>query len=341
MISQAMSTAASGLFAQRSVVDTISKNIANVNSVGYKRLDASTQELDGGAGVKVTISSEDQPWADKNLRNASTELSNDVAVQSSIDKFDNLMFNNKIEESYSSFLSATKNLQSFPDSKQFMQEFNATGSALNDAINQTSNGIIELQSTVQNQLDLNKMQLDSLRQQLTQISSRGAINSDNANQVNMIQQQIASLTGSVAGYNQFLNSIVPPLTKDFNAITTDLKNTINSAGGQVMFDLAGGWNNQTSVNNNSVVNNQKVLDFPDEMGRLKTLIGVTGNKALLDSKWSQNNFDQASKDYNAIYGVDLEQETVNLLGAQRLYEANSKVLQAADGMIGTLLDVMG
>ena len=74
---------------------------------------------------------------------------------------------------------------------------------------------------------------------------------------------------------------------------------------------------------------------------MKTLIGSVSNKAMLDNKWSQNNFDQASKDYNSIYGVDLEKETVKLLEAQRLYEANSKVLQASDGMIGTLLDIMG
>ncbi|CAB4129763.1 Flagellar basal-body/hook protein, C-terminal domain containing protein [uncultured Caudovirales phage] len=341
MISNSMSTAASGLFAQRSVVDTISKNIANVNSEGYKRLNATTQEIDGGAGVTVTISQEDQPWVDRNLQNSSMDLASSVSVKDSIDRMDNLMFNSNVETSYSSFLTAAKNLQSFPESKQFLQEFNSAGSNLNDAINQTATGFVDLRNTIQNRVDLQQVQLDALKQQLTQISSQGAINNDNANQVSMIQQRIASLTGSVTGYNRFLNSIMPPITKDFTAITTDLKNTINAAGGQVMFDLTGGWNNQTSVDNNSVVNNQKVLDFPDEIGRMKTLIGSVANKAILDNKWSQNNFDQASKDYNNIYGVDLEKETVKLLDAQRLYEANSKVLQASDGMIGTLLDIMG
>ena len=341
MISQAMSTAASGLFAQRTVVDTISKNIANVNSVGYKRLDASTTAIGNNAGVAVKVTQEDQPWVDANLRSASSALSADVAVKDGVDRLDNLTFNSNVEPAYSAFLSSAKNLQSFPESKQFLQEFNSAGETLNSAINQTATGFGDLKKTIKNNVDLQQVQLDSLKQQLTQISSQGVINNDNANQVNAIQQQIASLTGSVAGYNRFLNSIMPPITKDYTAITTDLKNTINAAGGQVMFDLAGGWNNQTSVNNNSVVNNQRVLDFPDEFGRLKTLIGSTANASLLDRRWSQNNFDQASRDYDVIYGVDLENETVKLLDAQRLYEANAKVLQAADGMIGTLLNVVG
>ena len=154
MISNSMSTAASGLFAQRTIVDTISKNIANVNSEGYKRLNAQTYDIDNGSGVRVEVSQEDQPWVDRNLRNSNMELSLNISVKDGIDRLDNLVFNSNVEETYSSFLNAAKNLQTFPESKQFLQEFNSAGSALNDAINQTAYGFTNLRNTLQNKIDL-------------------------------------------------------------------------------------------------------------------------------------------------------------------------------------------
>ncbi len=335
-----MSTAASGLFAQRDVIDAISKNVANVNSEGYKRLETSTQAIDGGSNVQAVIRTNTAPWVDNNLRIRGQELSTDVAVKDGVDRVDNLIMNSNVERAFSDFQTASKNLQAFPESKQYLQEFNSAGYGLNAAINQTANSFAELQAGVKQRMDLDQMRLDGLKQQLIQISSKGVVNSDNANQVSMIQQQIASLTGSVEGYNRFLNSIVPPLIKDYTTITGDLKDKINAAAGENLF-VDGKWVNATAVKNIDINNDPKVLEFPDEVGRMKTLIGSLGNKSILDTKFSQNNFDQASRDFNREYGVDLEQQTVKLLQAQRLYEANAKVLQASDGMIGTLLNAIG
>jgi flagellar hook-associated protein FlgK len=340
VISNSMSTAASGLFAQRDIIDAISKNVANVNSEGYKRLETSTQSIDGGSNVQAVIRTNTAPWADNNLRIRGQELSADVAIKDGADRLDNLIMNSNVERAFSDFQTASKNLQAFPESKQYLQEFNSAGYGLNAAINQTANSFAELQSGVKQRMDLDQMRLDGLKAQLTEITSKGVVNSDNANQVSMIQQQIASLTGSVQGYNRFLNSIVPPLIKDYTAITGDLKDKINAAAGENLF-VDGKWVNATAVKNIDINNDPKVLEFPDEVGRMKTLIGSIGNKSLLDTKFSQNNFDQASKDFNTEYGVDLERETVKLLEAQRLYEANSRVVAASDRMIGTLLDIMG
>ena len=340
MISNSLSTAASGLFAQRDVIDTISKNIANAESEGYKRLEARTYEIGGGAGAETRVTTPSAPWADAALQLRGRELSTDVAVKDSVDRLDNLIMNNTVEPAFDAFQTASKNLQAFPESKQYLQEFNSAGYGLNAAINQTANSFAELQQGVKQRMDLDQMRLDGLKQQLTEITSKGVVNSDNANQVSMIQQQIASLTGSVDGYNRFLNSIVPPLIKDYTTITGDLRDKINAAAGENLF-VDGKWVNATAVKNIDINNDPKVLEFPDEVGRMKTLIGSIGNKSLLDTKFSQNNFDQASRDFDREYGVDLEKETVKLLQAQRLYEANSRVVAASDRMIGTIIDMMG
>ena len=340
MISNSLSTAASGLFAQRDIVDAISKNIANAESRDYKRLETSTTSMDGGRGVRAVVRENTAPWADAALKLRSAELSSDVSVKSGVEDLDNLIMNSNVESAFDAFQTASKNLQSFPESPQHLQEFNSAGYGLNAAMNQTARGFEDLQRGVKNKLDLDQMRLDGLRKQLSEISSRGVVNSDNANQVSMIQQQIASLTGSVGGYNRLLSSIVPSLQKDYTGITGDLRDKINEAAGEALF-VAGEWRDATAVKTIKINNDPAIIEFPDAVGRMKTLIGSTGNQALLDTKFSQNNFDQASRDYNQEYGVDLETETVKLLQAQRLYEANSRVVGASDRMIGTLLDMMG
>lgn len=332
--------AASGLLAQQGNLDTISKNIANKDVEGYKRLNPAFNTVPNNGGVSYSASSNNYPWVDRNLAEKDADLSRSVSVKEGTESLDNLIMNNNVEEAYSGFLNASKNLQSFPESKQYLQEFNSAGETLNSSINQAKEGFADIQRTVRNKIDLNKIELDALKNQLTQISSKG-INESNSNDVQLLQQRIASLTGSVAGYNEFINNIMPPLTYKFEGITKKLKDDINNAGGQVMFSSDDAWNDQNQVNNDVINNTDSIIDFKNEIGTLKTEIGALSNKSLLDTKFQTNQHSQAAAEHDRAYGVNLENEIVGMMNAQRMYEANAKVLQVSDNMIGSLLNAIG
>ena len=332
--------AASGLFAHQSNLDTISRNIANKDVEGYKRLNSSFQTVPNNGGVVHSASANDYPWVDRNLAEKSAELSRSTAIKEGMESLDNLIMNNAVEEAYSNFLNASKNLQAFPESQQYIQEFNSAGETLNGSINQTQEGFADIQRKVKNKIDLNKIELDSLKSQLTQISSKG-VNESNSNDVQLLQQRIASLTGSVAGYNEFINNISPPLVYKFQGITKRLKEDVNNAGGQTMFSSDGKWNRQTLVNNDAINNTGSIIDFENAVGTLKTEIGALSNRALLDTRFQTNQHSQAMAEYDQAYGVNLEREIVNMMNAQRMYEANARVLKASDNMIGSLLNAIG
>jgi flagellar hook-associated protein FlgK len=332
--------AVSGLFAQQNNLDTIAKNIANKDVEGYKRLNPSFKTMPNNSGVEYSASANNYPWIDKNLSEKNAELSRVISVKDAVSEVDNLVMNNNVEETYSNFLNASKNLQSFPESQQHLQEFNSVGRALNDSIEQTRNAFNQIQRRTQNRIDLGKIELDSLKNQLSEISSKG-INETNSNDVQLLQQRIASLTGSVAGYNEFINNIIPPLTYKFEGITKKLKDDINSMGGDAMFGAGGNWRDQTGVNNLAINNSESIIDFRDTFGAFKTEVGALSNKSLLDTRFATNQQSQAVGEYDRAYEVNLESEIVNMMNAQRMYEANARVLKVGDNMIGSLLNAIG
>ena len=339
MYTKSINIAASGLKAQGSNLDIIAQNIANKDTEGYKRLNPKFNLVQGG-GVQFSASSNKYPWVDTNLSSKSMEFSKQTSMQDAADSLDNLFSNNNAEDAYAGFLNASKNLQTFPESKQHLKEFNKAGKFLNDSINQVSDALSDIQRNVKNKVELNRMELDALKSQLTQISSKG-INESNINDVQLMQQRIADLTGSISGYNEFISSIMPPITYNFKKSTSEVMSKINDAGKKIMFRSDGEWNDQESVDNVAINNTESVVNFGDELGKLKVEVGVNSNTALLSTKFARNQYEQASMEYNDAYGVSLENETVNMMQAQRMFEANTKVLQASDNMIGSLLNVIG
>ena len=331
--------AASGLFAQQDRMDAISKNIANKDVEGYKRLNPSFSTVVYNGGVSFSSSANNYPWVDRNLAEKSTDLSRAASINEGLSSLDNLMAHNNVEETYNGFMSASKNLQMFPGSQQHLQEFNSAGQALNDSINQANSGLADIQRIIKNKTDLSKIELDSFKSQLEKITSTG-VNETNSNDVGLLQQKIATLSGSIAGYNEFATSVMPSLVSKFGAMTNKLKSDINSAG-QVQAFVNGKWIDQTSANNLSINNTDAILDFKNQIGTLNTEIGAATNKSTLDISYYGNQRAQAAKEYDNVYGVSLERETLDMMNAQKMYEANIKVLQVSDKMIGSLLDAMG
>jgi flagellar hook-associated protein FlgK len=335
-----LNIAGSGLRAQQQILETASKNIANAEVPGYKRQEVRTSTVPNNGGVETSVSVNYAPWADAALTSASIDLSKKTAIQEGVERLDNLISNNNIEQTYSDFLTASKNLQTFPDAVQYLTEFNKTGAVLNNSFNQVSESIQELEQQTKNKINLNQMQLDSLKNQLTQISSSG-INETNAGNVQLLQQQIASLTGTIGGYNEFINKIVPPIIINYNSVIDKTKAEMNNAVGAAMFTSDKKWMDVSKLDTTNLNNNESVIEFGDQFGSVKTAAGIATNAALLDVKFYTNKFDAASKEWNAQYGVNLEKETVKVMNAQRLYEANAKMIKASDSMIGSLLDAIG
>lgn len=329
---------ASGLFAQQNHLEIISKNIANKDVEGYKRINPSFSTVQYNGGVSFSSSTNNYPWVDRNLAEKTADLARATSIDEGLSALDNFISTNNVEDAYNRFMSANKNLQSSPGSQQYLQEFNSTGKALNDFINQASYSLTDIQRTITNKINLGKVQLDGYKAQLDKITSSG-INETNANDAQLLQQRISSLTASLAGYNEFSTKVIPSIASKFNTMSNNLKTNINTAiGGQAFVGET--WVDQTAPNSYNVNNTNSILNFKDEMGAFKTLIGASAEQSQIEVGYFTNQREQAAKEYDKVYGVNLEQETLNMINAQRMYEANIKVLQTSDSMIGTLLNIM-
>jgi flagellar hook-associated protein FlgK len=307
MISNSMHTAASGLIAQRSIVDTISRNIANASTAGYKRVDTTTQDL--GApflGVATQSHADNQPWVDRNLKSATQELGAAVATQSGQEQAANILSMSDVGAAYSAFSAASMNMQQFPTSPQYQQEFSSATTRLNTAINNTQTQVADMQRSYQNRAALSQVELDSLKSELSKISSRG-IDDTNSTTVEQLR-----------------------------ALTSQLRSDITSAAGADIFA-----DPTTPADYQAVNNSNQVTGFPDQLGALITQVGAAAGVGIIDVKDSTSKYNAASDAWQKTYGVDIESETVKLLQAQRLYEANAKVLQASDTMLGTLFNAIG
>ena len=336
MISNSMSTAASGLMAQRDIVDAIGRNIANAATPGYRRVDVTTQDLGQPfSGVTTQKQTNNQPWVEQNLARSTQELGAVVAQQSGQDQAAGIISNSDVGAAFSAFSTASMNMQQFPASPQYQQEFSAATKRLDSAVESTQSQIVDLQRNYQTRSNLSQIELDSLKSELSKISSRG-IDDTNSTMVEQLKQQIASLTGTVAGYNQVINSITPPLLKQFKALTGQLREDIVQAAGTDIATAA-----TADIDFQAINNSERVREFSDQFGALITRVGADAAMGLIELRDSTNKYNAASDEWQQAYGVDIAAETVKLLQAQRLYEANARVLQASDSMLGVLLNAVG
>lgn len=336
----AINVAESGLRVQNLVLETAAKNIANMDVPGYKRQETQLSTVPNNGGVKGEVYTNQYPWVDNQMAIRGRELAQANAVQESLDRFDSIISQGNVQQMYSDFMDASARLGSFPESKQLQEDFNSRGEALANGFKQFETALGELNQTTKNKIDLSQIQLDALKNQLTQISSKG-INESNQGDVQYIQQQIATITGTIGGYNEFINSISPPLTYKFSEAIDSVKREANAAARTPVFANDGRWVGGSSPDALAIANSSKLSEFKEDFGAAQTAAGVATNSAMLNTKFYTNQFDMASKDWNAAYGVNLERETVKIMNAQRLYEANARVVKAGDSMIGSLLNAIG
>jgi flagellar hook-associated protein 1 FlgK len=91
-------------------------------------------------------------------------------------------------------------------------------------------------------------------------------------------------------------------------------------------------------------NNGRALAGLDSLGKD---LGALASKAATQAETAASEFgsrastlDYALQEQASREGVDIDQETVLMKNAQRLYEANAKVIQVQDSLFGTLLNIV-
>lgn len=351
MISNAMNIGASGLQTTQKVMDMLSHNIANAATPGYRRLENSNFELNFSgpdnkpflpAGVDTRIAANALPWLDKRMNDALADKAMNDAVAEGVSELENLTSDETLETAFSAFMNASQDLQTEPNNPIFKERFNQTGQQFTDAINRVDGLFSQASKDIQRKVDLNAIRLEQLQRKMSELTSQP--NTEQVvSEMNYLKQQISQVTGSLAGYNKVLNGIIPPVTALYNQAKTEVIDGVNTSYGKPLIQSNTttnqyDWHNQPNGDIQSIVEfgSQK---FNWDLGRIKTVVGSMMESADIGATFSGQNMEATQAAYDSAYGVDLTDQAIKLQQYQRMYEANAKVVQTADRMLGTLLDI--
>ena len=181
--------------------------------------------------------------------------------------------------------------------------------------------------------------------------------------------------GKIGAYNEFINTTVPNATGAIPGILRDLTDNINNiatAGydlngqpGQPIFSMTGtdsntfgvsltdpvkigasttplpGMADGTNAQNVSQIRNLK-FNHETLQDRFTNLVTDAAQKASA-ADLLKGTYDSAYNAYGdqikGLSDVNLDEEAVNLMKYQRMYEANAQVIKTANEMLGTLLNI--
>jgi flagellar hook-associated protein FlgK len=351
MLSNAFSIGVSGVKTAQKVTDMISHNIANIDTPGYKRLDNHNYEINFSgpdnkpfmpAGVDTTISSNDYPWLDKRMNNALAEKAMADAVKEGTDEVARVASDSTLSESFTNLMNATQDLQANPNDQVVAEAFHQAGEAFTKQMNRVDKAFEDVTSTLQEKIDFNQIRMDALQAQMAQITKNpSAVGEDAIAQMNFLKQQLAQVSGTIEGYNKVLSKIIPPVTTVYAQAKQDVIQGTNNSYGKELISTGAteySWNRE---NGGDIVALTEFgsQQFNKDMGRAATIAGSLQEAATIDANFGSSNVDGAKAAYDSAYGVDMTEQATKLLQYQRIYEANTKVIQAADNMIGSLLDI--
>lgn len=328
----------------------ISHNIANVDTPGFKRHENHNYEINFSGpdnkpylpgGVGTTISTNDYPWLDKRFNDALGAKAYADALKEGADAVGRVVNDDTLEKAFSEFMNATHAFMQNPNDSVYQERFNQTGAAFVERLNAVDSMFKSAESEIQEKIDLNNIKLETLQSQLQGLTTQPNT-ADVVADINFIKQQISQVTGSIAGYNKVLQKIIPPVTGLYNSAKQEVIEGSNTSYNReiISSDPLNGysWNNDLSGDIQSLVEfgNQQ---FNKDMGRIKTLTGSLQLAADNEAGFRANSLNSAEAEFNAAYGVDLVEQSIKLKEYQRIYEANAKVIETADNMLGTLLDI--
>lgn len=238
------------------------------------------------------------------------------------------------------------------------------------ALSQKNNDTNTINSTIE---DLSKyMKVDS-NSDKNIISVNGKVISQNGNPSLLANSDLDNIqTGSIGAINKIQNSEISNVLNKTNTLMNDFTNKVNDVY-KSGFDLDGGTNKNLfnnlngqytlttndprkvqgssvstpGINDGTVAQNiSELRNYKDNnqtfFEKNKDIINdvefsLDKNKGMTD--YLNNGLENLKNQISSYSGVNLDEEGVNLLKFQRMYEANAKVIQIADSMIGTLLNI--
>lgn len=346
MLTPAFSIGVSGLKMANTVTSMLSQNIANIDTPGYRRHENHNFEINFSgpdnkpylpSGVGTTISSNDYPWLDRRYGDAMTDKAEKDAIVDGVNAIENITSDSTLSEAFTSFMNASQDLMANPNDQIIKENFNLTGENFVKQLNRVDGEFESVKSTIQEKIDLNTIRLNALTDTVEKLTTQP--NTETVvSEMNFLKQQIAQVTGSISGYNRVLSKIIPPITGVYDQAKQEVISGTNSSYDQDLITDQYTWNRVPFGDINSLVEfgSQK---FNKDLGRLATIAGSLQEAAEVDSAFGSSTLESVQSEFDAAYKVDLEDQAVKLLQYQRIYEANLKVIQTADNMIGSLLNI--
>ena len=351
-----LNIAATGLLAFRKATELTSNNIANANTEGFIKDRAIFSELprvDGiGSGVRMDPAKADGLLDNVNdaILDIETEVGYGEGVEDGlalvpVDSFTDIM--DKVAE----FKNSTAELADDPDSAVIRTKFISASNDLMNSVNSLNQTFDNSINSINKSIGLNQQQIDVLKD-----------SDDFAD-----QKEWAKLEG----YNEGLKAVADEIIPNIQSIANIAIDTFTGRINEVYKD----GTNQNGDTNTLLFNDGAVVpqtardvsagttagDNSIAMGMLEAIDG--GNRSefstirdeLIQADFTfsmalETNTGDLSRDEFYMkqlkaakqeqYGVDLDQEAVNLLKYKQAYEAMAKVIKADDEMFRSLLNVV-
>jgi flagellar hook-associated protein FlgK len=344
MLTGAINSALTGIKTAQRVVDMASNNIANIDTPGYKRLENSNFSIPGlssvgaiGIGVGTIISATDNPYVENQMQRSQFQIAEKVALKEAADAIADVAKESDVATSYVAMTNAAKDLAFDKNNVALRTVFNATGKDFSAAIKNTSARLDTVSADLTNKISLNNIQIQALQAQLAEITKNAPSDSTPAN-VNYIQQQLSTLTGSISGYKEALSKIIPPVTAAYTQAVDNVKTDINTRFGTTLLDSNNNWT--SNAGNITSLADSELSTFGNEFGSVQAEAGSASNSALIGLRYATEEYTASQTQYADTFGVNLTDETLKVMNYQKMYEANAKVFQVADSMLGTLIDIV-
>lgn len=338
---------ASGLNSFQKAIDATSQNIANADTPDYKKVYAIFDSLDFSGvdnkpfmpgGSQVDIKTAHDPILETRYSKALGEAAYTDAFKEGTELIQNTINTKDVETSFSNFMTASHNLNVNNNDPVLKEAWKDAGNVLQGQLQKMDSNFDSVKNTLTQKIDLKQIELTDIQAQMSKLTA-GPHTPETIEQLNSMANQVMMLSNSIKGYNDILNGVVPPLSAAFATAKKNAMDGINNNYEQPII-------NDTSFNfdDNNMGNVLKLTEFGSQqfntdMGVLSTMIGSKVNSAGMIDNTRQAELQSVQKEMHEQLGVDITKETINAVKYQRFYEANAKMLQVQDNVLGALLSI--
>lgn len=341
------SISASGLNAFQKAIDATSQNIANADTPDYKKVYAIFDSLDFSGvnnkpfmpgGVEVNINKASDPVLENRYSKALGEAAYTEAYKEGTTLIQDTINTKDVGQSFSDFMNASQDLNVNNNDPVLKEAWSNAGKVLQEQLSKMDDGFTSVTNTITHKIDLTQIELTDIQAQMSKLTA-GPHTPETIEQLNSMSNQVLMLSNSIKGYNDILNGVIPPLSSAFTTAKKNATDGINNNYGQSIID-----NTSFNFDPNNMGNVLKLTEFGSQrfntdMGVMSTMIGSKVNSAAMIDNARQTELHSVQKEFHERLGVDIENETINAVKYQRYYEANAKMLQVQDNVIGSLLSI--